>query len=831
MKKPGNSQSLSLFYSYSHKDRHHRERMEQTLTLLRKNGGLVDWSDEAIVPGTDWSEEIRAQLEAARIIVFLVSIDFVASDVCLGEWETAIELAKESDRYLIPVILQNCPWADVPGMGGRQALPKGAKPISSYENEDDAWMEVYDGIKRTMEEASRKVVVQSDFVDEVSQVEFLINGFNRVELDQLFVFPVIRVLGSGGAGESVVGNAEKLLRYDHLLLCGAVLGGKSALCTHLFRKLVNAGEPGILVSLNNIRDRRASERVYRDTFRGQFTGSFDQWSAGRTTVILDDFSSSSRDVEHLRYCMTTFDRVIVSMVMDIYVSFYHHENSPFAAFDVAEIGPLSHIKQSALIEKWLDLSRTSGRSHGEIDRLEEEVNGIIVDNRILPRYPHFVLSILQMRERFMPRDTTITSYGHCHYVLILAHLIKAGSSKRDSEISTCMNVCCHFAYFSFRELSMGKMQTIGEERFGSFWEEYRSNYVVSDSTLKRVRHPDYGVLRGTGFRADYMYWYFLGKYLADNRDEPSVRDEINLLIENIDQPDSCFALMSVVHHCGDLSIVQGLLEGNRRLAGSLQAARLEYTETEAISALLHGLPRDLLEDEPDVEAGRLAEREARDVADGRMSSTEKAIQDSGDEAGLRLYRMLKSIDVLSQVVRNRFGVINKAKLTEILEVIVDTGLGVVRGALWDEERIGKFAREVHRRSPEVPMDKICVLTAMILIGVVVALLNRVSDTISKDELRELVSGLLGGSPARELIAYINWLRVKDRFRSVGGGKGADVDHVVRLLDEAANEFVWWATSLVTQKYLLTHRAASQSVQAIREAIRKGPRRKVVRKDE
>lgn len=829
MTKGSGTQSISLFYSYSHKDRIHREKMEKVLSLLKENG-LSQWSDEEIVPGTEWSEEIRAQLGTAHIVVFLMSFEFCASPPCRAEWEYATELATQTDRHLIPVILQTCPWKDIPRMRSRQALPVDAKPITSYTNEDDAWQEVYDGIKRTLTEISTKISARQEFVDEVCKIEFIVSGFDPVAFDDLFVFPIVRLFATSRSSRgSLVPNADALLQHKRVLLCGSVLGGKSALCAHLFRKLAETPEPGVIVPMDEVRERRPSTRVYRDIFSKEFSGSYEKWLAGRTTVFLDDFSSANRDIEHLEYCLATFDRVIVTILMDVYVSFFHNESSPFAAIDVCEISPLTHNKQSALIKKWLDLSRVGGGTHGDIDRMEEEVNGIIVDNRILPRYPHFVLSILQMRERFMPRDTTITSYGHCHYVLILAHLIKAGTSNRDAEISTCMNVCSHYAYFKHLEtVERGKL-VVSDSRFEVFWRRYRENFVVEDTTLERIRRQSYGILQGTQFRANFMYWYFLGKYLADNREKADVGNEIDRLIGNIDRPDSCFALMSLVHHCGDLSIVDSLVVTNRKLMGSLRPAVLDYLETKGISSLLHALPHDLLGDDRDIEGARKAERDARDVADDRLAESERSIHESGNEEGLQLYRLLKSMDVLSQVVRNRFGVINKKKLVEILGVIIDSGLRMVHVALWDEERILKFAREVQRRSTEdVPTEKVCMITAMVLISVVVVLSNRVSDAISKNELRDLVAELLNGSPARELVAYISWLRVEDRFGSRRGGKGHDVDHVVRLLDSAANEFIWHALSMVTQKYLLTHDVARQSEQAIREAIRRGPRRNALR---
>ena len=49
--------TVKLFYSYSHKDYQHREKMEKSLTLLRdQNGILKDWSDQQILPGEHISE-------------------------------------------------------------------------------------------------------------------------------------------------------------------------------------------------------------------------------------------------------------------------------------------------------------------------------------------------------------------------------------------------------------------------------------------------------------------------------------------------------------------------------------------------------------------------------------------------------------------------------------------------------------------------------------------------------------------------------------------------------------------------------------------------------
>lgn len=55
---PQSKFTIKLFYSYSHKDQQHREKMEKSLTLLRDQDGILkDWSDQQILPGQHISKK------------------------------------------------------------------------------------------------------------------------------------------------------------------------------------------------------------------------------------------------------------------------------------------------------------------------------------------------------------------------------------------------------------------------------------------------------------------------------------------------------------------------------------------------------------------------------------------------------------------------------------------------------------------------------------------------------------------------------------------------------------------------------------------------------
>jgi len=73
---------ISVFYSYSHKDKAYRDKLKTHLSVMRRQGLISEWYDQDIMPGQEWNNEINKHLRTADIILLLVSPDFLDSDYC-----------------------------------------------------------------------------------------------------------------------------------------------------------------------------------------------------------------------------------------------------------------------------------------------------------------------------------------------------------------------------------------------------------------------------------------------------------------------------------------------------------------------------------------------------------------------------------------------------------------------------------------------------------------------------------------------------------------------------------------------------------------------------
>ncbi|KAM3103008.1 TIR domain-containing protein [Phormidesmis sp. 146-12] len=149
-------QKIELFLSYSHKDERLRDELAKHLKLLERQQVISAWHDRDISAGTEWASQISEHLETAKVILPLISADFLASDYCYD-----IELARAMERHelgearIIPVILRPVDWTNAP-FGKLQALPNNAKPITTWENQDLAFENVVKGIRLVCEELLRE---------------------------------------------------------------------------------------------------------------------------------------------------------------------------------------------------------------------------------------------------------------------------------------------------------------------------------------------------------------------------------------------------------------------------------------------------------------------------------------------------------------------------------------------------------------------------------------------------------------------------------------------------------------------------------------------------
>ena len=546
--------TIELFCSYCHKDEIHRKNMEDALSPLKSKHLLVSWSDHNILPGEGISDKVRQAMDGADIIVFLFSQRFIASMECMKEWNYSNLLSKNGTlSYRIPIVLSNCAWLDILDGDPIKALPNDGKPVSTFPTPDEAWQQVYQGVKKVVETLRSTSEPKVDFINGISTTEFISN--QKVDLRKIFVFPTLLARSAGPTqplGYDRFVTEKELCQLPAAFVHGEEVSGKTALARHLFFSFlsdIDATSVPLYIDLNDTTGPNP-EHILATAYSNEYTGDFSIWKAkGRKILILENMSPHSRSIKFLICVKRIFQQIFVTLSTDIYHSFFL-DDARFADFMGIKIEPLNHSQQEKLIRNMLEISKGNEQiPDGLVDQYENKVNSIIVSNKIVPRYPFYVLSILQSQEQYMP-DVSITSYGHCYYVLIVAHLIKSGVSSIDMDLNACFNFLEHLAFDHYLAKRRDFRLTDGGFDFAAFLQKYGNRFFVPKSVVSRLSHHDYGIVNTSGeFRFRYMYYYFLGRYLANNKE--ATKTIVEELCERSYVRDNQIVILFLVHHTND----------------------------------------------------------------------------------------------------------------------------------------------------------------------------------------------------------------------------------------------------------------------------------------
>lgn len=113
------SDAVKIFISYAHEDEELQQMLRKHLDIL----GLDVWVDREIRPGTEWNDDIQRELEAADVILLLMSVDFLSSDfVRKVEIPRALERHELGVSRVVPILLRTVAWDHLP-LAALQAIP------------------------------------------------------------------------------------------------------------------------------------------------------------------------------------------------------------------------------------------------------------------------------------------------------------------------------------------------------------------------------------------------------------------------------------------------------------------------------------------------------------------------------------------------------------------------------------------------------------------------------------------------------------------------------------------------------------------------------------
>ena len=127
----------TVFVSYSHKDKWALDLLMPFLEQLDINGHIEPWIDKKIGAGDDWYAQIQDKLESCKVVVLIVTQNFLASRFCkFEEIPVLLQRARKGALRMFPVLFKKCLLDDEPWLKRKQIV-SAETPINRLGDEQD----------------------------------------------------------------------------------------------------------------------------------------------------------------------------------------------------------------------------------------------------------------------------------------------------------------------------------------------------------------------------------------------------------------------------------------------------------------------------------------------------------------------------------------------------------------------------------------------------------------------------------------------------------------------------------------------------------------------
>jgi hypothetical protein len=121
-------------------------QLAKHLLPLQRSGTMTLWDSSQILPASDMVQERNSHLDAASLLLLLLSPDFFASPDCQEQLQRVWPRYLDHSLLLLPILVRPVDRSHSP-LATIKALPNG-RSIAEWQNRDGAFLDIVRGIQR-----------------------------------------------------------------------------------------------------------------------------------------------------------------------------------------------------------------------------------------------------------------------------------------------------------------------------------------------------------------------------------------------------------------------------------------------------------------------------------------------------------------------------------------------------------------------------------------------------------------------------------------------------------------------------------------------------------
>ncbi|HZO73343.1 MAG TPA: TIR domain-containing protein [Ktedonobacteraceae bacterium] len=167
------SAPVQAFYCFDPVDLAYVSSLDLHLAPLKHAGRLQTWGEWQVLAGSEWERERNRHFSTARLLLLLLSPDFLASEMGQQQIQMALQRRQAEDAVVLPLLLRPCAWEETE-LRSLQILPGDHEALILQPSMDKAWQEIVVEISHVLETLQKRIYLvfvpeDQDIVEHLSE--------------------------------------------------------------------------------------------------------------------------------------------------------------------------------------------------------------------------------------------------------------------------------------------------------------------------------------------------------------------------------------------------------------------------------------------------------------------------------------------------------------------------------------------------------------------------------------------------------------------------------------------------------------------------------------
>lgn len=599
----------------------------------------------------------------------------------------------------------------------------------------------------------------------------------KMTLDEFFVFPDLERMNTRQlrVDEGFIDSSSILddKHYRLVMLEGDDQSGKTSLLNMYYLRFVDRYMYPVLIQGKNIINDNL-DKILGNALAEQYNSvdkeKYFQYENKRKILLVDNFdecplneTSKKRVIDLL---LDRFDKVIITTQENENVSssyFFMGKKDTL----IARIKPLGHVKRNELVKTFYstyDVNASSLQQQALLERVKAGFDMVesFLGKEYMPSYPIYILSILLSNSKMQGSSLEQTSYGHCYEALITCALLTCVEDK--TKIDRYYNVLMNLAYYIYKK--NGK--AISEEEFALFYEGYQQVFHAQGYKETKNNLLKCNLLKCTDdyyykFSYNYIYYFLVAKYMADNIHSKEGRNDILDLCDNIHDEQKANILIFIAHHIKNPQFIEATQLALMTALGNQKPVTLDRDDDyyKLLNELCESMKKEIVapqQIDPEKEREKMLRKrdeEERRIPREKLNPTNLPVEIQN------MNKSLRSIEVVGQIVKNRQGSLPKTDIRVLVKEMYEAAFRTIGyfGTIIESERNQVIEDVLLNKKDGVSNDeikkKLDSFFEISSLNFCLFVFSKVINSVGNKELRATFTQIAEevGTPAAKLVSF------------------------------------------------------------------------------